>query len=56
MAWVNFNDLPEAEKEKIIQKEMDYLLAEGVVVKMGDKYRMKTEKEIQQEIESIYNS
>jgi hypothetical protein len=56
MSWIPFNSLPEVEKEKIIQKELDYLLAEGVVVKVGDKYRMKTKKEIQQEIENTYNS
>ena len=56
MKSIQFNDLPKAEKEKIIRKELDYLLAEGVVTKKGDRYYLKTQKQIEQEIKNIYNS
>jgi hypothetical protein len=56
MTIKQYNNLPDKDKEKIIQNELDYLLTEGVVVKVGDKYRLKTKQEIQQEIENIYNS
>lgn len=56
MTTKQYNKLSDEDKQKVIQHELDYLLAEGVVVKMGDKYRLKTEQEIKQEIENIYNS
>lgn len=51
----------EEELEKLIRKELNYLLEEGVVVidkytEMGEPvYRMKTEEEIQKELEEIQN-
>jgi len=56
MTMKQYNNLPDKEKEKLVQNELDYLLTEGVVVKVGDKYRLKTEQEIEQEIKNIYNS
>ncbi len=56
MGWKKFSDLSEQDRTNAIQKHMDYLLEEGVVVKTGDKYRLKTEKEIQKEIQNIFNS
>jgi hypothetical protein len=56
MAWENFADLSEQDRETVIQNHMDYLLKEGVVIKIGDKYRLKTDKEIQNEIQNIFNS
>lgn len=56
MPWINFSDLPEDCRVEIVQKELNYLETEGVVVKIGDKYRMKTPKEIQKELQDIFNS
>lgn len=35
-----------------VKKALDYLIAEGFVVKVGNKYRLKTEEEISKEINS----
>jgi hypothetical protein len=56
MGWENFADLSEQDRTNVIQKHLDYLLEEGVVVKIDDKYRLKTDKEIQNEIQNIFNS
>lgn len=39
--------------EAYIQNHLNYLEAEGVVKKVGDRYRMKTPREIQDEIHSL---
>jgi triphosphoribosyl-dephospho-CoA synthetase len=39
--------------EKEVQKCLDYMMSEGFVVKIGSKYRIKTQQEIQQEVEQI---
>lgn len=36
-----------------VQKHMEYLVAEGIAVKIGNEYRLKTKKEIKQELEEI---
>jgi len=56
MSWQNFEDLSSEDQVKVVQKELDYLEAEGVVVKIGDKYRMKTPQEIKKEIQDIFNT
>jgi hypothetical protein len=39
-------------KEEIVQV-LDYLIAEGFVVKEGNKYRYKTDKELKNEMEAL---
>jgi hypothetical protein len=57
MSKKEFNSLSQENREKTVQKHLDYLLSEGVVVLMDNgNYRMKTEKEIEKEIQNIYNS
>jgi hypothetical protein len=56
MSWENFADLSLEEREEMIQSHLNYLLEEGVVKKMGDKYRLKTDKEIQKELQDILQS
>ena len=52
-----FNSLSQENREKTVQKHLDYLLSEGVVVLMDNgNYRMKTKKEIEKEIQNIYNN
>jgi len=41
------------ETERLVKHALDYLIAEGVVVKVGHRYRMKTEQEIQKELKRI---
>lgn len=40
-------------KRQEIQQALDYLMAEGFVVKIDDKYRLKTEIENQKELEVL---
>jgi hypothetical protein len=52
-----FNLLSLEDREKAVQQHLDYLVTEGVAVLMDNgKYRMKTEAEIETEIQNIYNS
>ena len=41
------------ELEEIVKHSLKYLLDEGVIVKVNDKFRIKTQKEIDQELQSI---
>jgi hypothetical protein len=46
-------------KEQIqqVQNALNYLIAEGIAVEDGEgKYRLKTNKEIQEELDNAYNS
>ena len=57
MSEKEFNTLSPEDREKTVQQYLDYLVTEGVAVLMDNgKYRMKTEKEIENEIQNIYNS
>lgn len=56
MSWENFADLSSEEREEMIQSHLNYLLEEGVVKKIGDKYRLKTDQEIQKELQDILQS
>lgn len=38
------------QKVKAVKKTLQYLIDEGFVVQEGDEYRLKTEEEIQEEI------
>jgi hypothetical protein len=48
--------LTKRETKKQVKKALDYLLTEGVVVKVGHRYRMKTKKEIEAELKEIENA
>jgi len=53
----DFNDgLFDEELETMIKHSIDYLLKEGIIVQVGDKFRLKTKKEIKKELDSILNS
>lgn len=48
-----FLNLTKKEQEEYVQQKLDYLIAEGMVVKVGNKYRKKTKKEQQQELKKL---
>jgi hypothetical protein len=56
MSWENFADISRKDQEEMIQNHLNYLLEEGVVKKIGDKYRLKTNQEIQKELQDILQS
>lgn len=43
------------EKIAAVTKALDYLIAEGMVVKEGNNYRLKTEKELELELYNVLN-
>jgi hypothetical protein len=45
----------EHDVEGAVKQSLQYLLDEGVIVKIGDKYRLKTKKEIKKELNDILN-
>ena len=45
----------EQDVEESVKHSLQYLLDEGVIVKIGDKYRLKTKKEIKKELNDILN-
>ena len=59
MAWNNEEEDEEEidgdELRRQITASLNYLMKEGMVVQVGDKYRLKTEEEIAQELEDIEN-
>ena len=59
MAWNNEEEDEEEidgdELRRQITASLNYLMEEGMVVQVGDKYRLKTEEEIAQELEDINN-
>jgi|688.fasta_scaffold1062692_2 hypothetical protein len=46
-------DLPQEELEALVRKKLDYLVAEGMVVQIGDKFRLKTQKELNSELADL---
>jgi len=42
--------------EGAVKQSLQYLLDEGVIVKVGNKYRLKTKREIKRELNDILNS
>lgn len=46
--------MTDKEKKKQIQQTLDYLIAEGMVVKVKGGYRLKTEQELEKEMEALY--
>jgi len=47
--------MTEKQKRKQVQQALDYMIAEGMVVKVKGGYRLKTEKELEQEMEALCN-
>ena len=45
----------ERDVESAVKQSLQYLLDEGVIVKVGDKYRLKTKREIKKELNDILN-
>jgi DNA-binding FadR family transcriptional regulator len=43
------------EKREQIQQALDYMIAEGMVKKVGNGYRLKTERELEEEMNVLYN-
>jgi len=43
----------EQEQREMVQQTLNYMVAEGMVVKVPGGYRLKTEKELEKEMESI---
>lgn len=57
MSDKEYISLSEDQQMEAVQHHLNYLEKEGMVVKMKNgNYRLKTEKEIQQELENIINS
>ena len=46
-------NLDEDELKRQIVASLQYLIAEGMVVQEGDRYRLKTKKEINKELKAI---
>jgi hypothetical protein len=48
--------MTDAEKKAAIYKELQYMIAEGMVVETKPGYyRMKTEQELEKEMQNLYN-
>ena len=53
---MNNNDYDEIygdELEEVVKHSLKYLLDEGIIIKIDDKFRLKTEKEINQDLKNI---
>jgi hypothetical protein len=48
--------LSKNELEILVRKKLDYLIAEGMVIQIGNKYRLKTQKEINNELDFILSA
>lgn len=49
------NNMTERQKREQVQQTLDYMIAEGMVVRVKGGYRLKTEKELEQEMDTLYN-
>ena len=45
--------MTEKQKREQVQQTLDYMIAEGMVVKVKGGYRLKTERELEQEMEAL---
>jgi len=45
--------LPQEELENIVRKKLEYLVEEGMVLQVGDKFRLKTEAELDEEMMTL---
>lgn len=43
-------NMTDNEKREQVQQTLDYMIAEGIVKKVGNGYRLKTERELEQEM------
>lgn len=41
------------EKKKAVKETLKYLIAEGFVVKVGSKYRLKTKEELSNDLKNV---
>ena len=49
-------DMTKKEKEQMVLQELQYMIAEGMVVETSPGYyRLKTERELEQEMDVLYN-
>jgi len=44
------SNMTDKEKREQVQQTLDYMIAEGMVKKVGNGYRLKTERELEQEM------
>lgn len=49
-------NLSREELEIVVKKKLDYLIAEGMVIQIGNKYRLKTQKELDDELDFILST
>ena len=49
-------EISEKELRNAIIHALNYLMEEGMIVKENDKYRLKTQEEVDKEIENILNN
>jgi len=49
------DEIDDEELRRQIVASLEYLIAEGMVVQVGDRYRLKTKKEIRKELKDIEN-
>jgi hypothetical protein len=42
--------LPQEELENIVRKKLEYLIKEGMVLQVDNKFRLKTEEELDEEM------
>ena len=45
--------MTDKEKREQVQQELNYMIAEGMVVKVRGGYRLKTEKELEEEMDAL---
>lgn len=45
--------MTDKEKREQVQQTLDYMIAEGMVVKVKGGYRLKTERELEEEMDAI---
>lgn len=60
MGWNNEenedeDELDPDELRRQVSASLNYLIKEGMVVKIGDRYRLKTQEELRKELEDIEN-
>jgi hypothetical protein len=49
-------DMTKKEQEQMVLQELQYMIAEGMVVETSPGYyRLKTERELEREMEALYN-
>ena len=55
-AGICLTNITKKEKEQMVLQELQYMIAEGMVVETKPGYyRLKTERELEQEMNALYN-